>query len=202
MKHFTYEIDEKTLREQLKNIAIPLKDENWHRFEQYSDAQTPVQVPRNRLASLQVSINRNVVLPVVFGAVIIMFSLLLFNFISIKNPAETIKASSTSNAQVMLPQIRPDLSPILPAKNPEAQPVKKVDEIKVTAKEIKKEVRSAGNGSSTEQLTLEVADNTKIEKPQRLARKLETEPAVNEALLSNIRPDIITEDTDPEIRPK
>jgi hypothetical protein len=201
MKHFTYEIDERILREQLNNIAIPLKDENWLRFEQYAAAQAPVLIPKNRLANLQVHISRNVVLPVVFGVVIIMFSFLLFNFISIKNPTGTSQAISNKDVQVKLPEIPKNLSPINPVINATAQPVKSSDGTKAAVTEVKKEEKPHRNSSSTGQITLEVADNSQAVRPNQTSEKKEIAPVVDEAILANIRPDIISEDTDPEIRP-
>ena len=43
------------------------------------------------LPNFNLNINRNVILPLVFGGIIILFSLLLFNFVNIKNPLATEK---------------------------------------------------------------------------------------------------------------
>ena len=102
---FTYQIDERNLRIQLKSIQAPVREDAWHKFEIFAEANVYKQ-PQTRLQNLQIPLNRNVVLPVIFGMVIIMFSFLLFNFITIKNPGhakttvieEPAMLASTENA--------------------------------------------------------------------------------------------------------
>src|SRR4051812_41054745 len=90
--HFNYEIDERNLRVRLKDMKIPHKEEAWLQFEMYSDGAKS-SFKTSSLPRFQLNINRSVVLPVVFGVVIIAFSLLLFNFVSIKNkPLNTLAA--------------------------------------------------------------------------------------------------------------
>ena len=85
--HFTYEIDERKLRVKLKDIESPLSEDAWRSFELYSGTQTK-NYSGNRLKEIQLPLNRNIIVPVVFGALVILFSIVLFNFIDIKKPAQ------------------------------------------------------------------------------------------------------------------
>lgn len=81
--HFNYEIDEKALRQKMLNQKVALDNDAWQRYESHRN-----QIPKNNtietaFKTIKFSINKNVVLPLVFGIIIIAFSFLLFNFISI-----------------------------------------------------------------------------------------------------------------------
>jgi len=84
IRHFTYEIDERNLRVKVKNMELPLKEGAWESFEEYSMEQS--KHGSDGGMAFKFSLNRNVMILAVFGAVILSFSLLLFNFITIKNP--------------------------------------------------------------------------------------------------------------------
>jgi hypothetical protein len=80
--HFNYEIDEKHLRAKLRGMSAAYRDDAWTQFEAYADTcKNPYKT--SSLPNFNLNINRNIVLPVVFGGVIILFSMLLFNFINI-----------------------------------------------------------------------------------------------------------------------
>ena len=85
MSHFKYEIDERNLRLQLKSNELVFNEEAWYKFESFSlcHKNSADEAVTKRF---NFSLNRNVMLPLVFGTVIILFSFLLFNFINIKNP--------------------------------------------------------------------------------------------------------------------
>ncbi len=85
MSHFKYEIDERNLRVQLKSNEVAFSEEAWQKFDSFASAQKNL-MGHEAVRRFSLSVNRNVVLPVVFGSVIVLFSLLLFNFINIKNP--------------------------------------------------------------------------------------------------------------------
>jgi cytoskeletal protein RodZ len=82
--HFNYEIDERNVRNQLKALEMPFKEEAWYSYEAYAK-QFQSTHKSQLLPNFNFALNRNVVLPVVFGAIIVLFSFLLFNFINIKN---------------------------------------------------------------------------------------------------------------------
>lgn len=82
--HFTYEIDERKLRVKLKDLEYPLNEEMWRKFEEKIASQNK-QNNSDFLKNVQIPISRNVVLPLVFAGVVLLFSLLLYKFIDIKN---------------------------------------------------------------------------------------------------------------------
>jgi hypothetical protein len=74
-------------------MSVPYKEEAWIQFENYSD-EHHISQKRTSLPAINFNINRTLILPFVFGGVIIGFSLLLFNFINIKNkPAEALASN-------------------------------------------------------------------------------------------------------------
>lgn len=112
--HFNYEIDEKNLRVKLKGMSYPYKEDAWKQFEAYSETfKSSYKKPT--LPNFNLNINRNVILPVVFGAVIILFSMLLFNFVSIKNkPGEKAEKQKVAEPKITPPEIK-----IVPVKKEE-----------------------------------------------------------------------------------
>src|SRR5205809_1060857 len=83
---FIYAIDERNLRIQLRSLESPSTNEAWSKFEQVADAN-PFRTSKRPFQGIHITLNRNVVLPAVFGIIICLFSLLLLNFVSIKNPS-------------------------------------------------------------------------------------------------------------------
>jgi len=132
--HFNYEIDERNLRVRLKDISLPYKEEAWIQFETYSDS-CKQNNKANTLPRFQLNINRNVILPVIFGAVIILFSLLLFNFVSIKN-TQSSGVSNNQETKVPVEQIVKKETPkkeVIPEVKPiETAIMQKADTAKVT----------------------------------------------------------------------
>jgi hypothetical protein len=186
--HFTYEINEAGLRAKLKNIAIPVNEDSWRRFESYSDANFIAPEPVSWFQNVQIGLNRNVVIPVVFGVVIIMFSLLLFNFVSIKNPS---KASVSKQNIVVNPPVATVLNEKAIAIKPAAPIVEKVEPQVIATVE-----KQTSVVESSAKLSIESA----LESPVTHSARPKKSPAKTiEA--SVFRPDIISEDTDPEIRP-
>ncbi|MGZ3899266.1 MAG: hypothetical protein ACXVO9_13590 [Bacteroidia bacterium] len=123
--HFNYEIDERNLREKLKGMETPFKEDAWAQFEGFSNIHRSAH-KSSALPAIHLNINRTLILPFVFGGVIILFSLLLFNFISInnKNLTEVVKTS-------VIPKKQPE-----PEKEAVAAPVIKeeiIDTVKVKA---------------------------------------------------------------------
>jgi hypothetical protein len=112
MSHFKYEINERNLRMQLKDNAVPFNEEAWHKFENFSATQKSF-AHENVMKRFNISLNRNIILPVVFGGVIVLFSLLLFNFVNIKNPNHET-AEIKPEPAVATPAIaekKPDIQP-------------------------------------------------------------------------------------------
>ena len=78
--HFNYEIDEKSLRQKLLNYSSPLDNDAWQRFETHRNQKPKSSSIESAFKNIQFGINKSVVLPLVFGTVIIAFSYLLYNF--------------------------------------------------------------------------------------------------------------------------
>jgi hypothetical protein len=101
--HFTYEIDERNLRTQLKAYTVPVNENAWQKIESFSDSKRTNQL-ENKFVNFNITLNRNVVLPSVFGVIIIIFSLLLVNFVSIENPVKEKKRKSEASNSNILPE--------------------------------------------------------------------------------------------------
>jgi hypothetical protein len=114
--HFKYEINEVNLKLQLKGHELPFNDEAWKRFESFSNSQKTI-VRNDVMQRFSVKLNRNVVLPIVFGSVIILFSFLLLNFINIKNPniESSAKIETEQNAVVSTHVLNKTQTPSKPA---------------------------------------------------------------------------------------
>jgi hypothetical protein len=98
---FTYAIDERNLRIQLRSLQSTSNNEAWSKFEQVADAN-PFRTSKRPFQGINITLNRNIVLPAVFGIVICLFSLLLLNFVSIKNP--TAKNSQKAELTTAIPE--------------------------------------------------------------------------------------------------
>ncbi|MDP3555948.1 MAG: hypothetical protein Q8T03_01165 [Bacteroidota bacterium] len=100
--HFNYEIDERNMRNQLKDLEVSFKEEAWQNYEAYAKQFQSVHKTQ-LLPNFNFALNRTVIMPLVFGGIIILFSILLFNFINIKNSSpkksevSDIKPTVTSN---------------------------------------------------------------------------------------------------------
>lgn len=211
--HFTYEIDERNLRMQLGDHVVPYKEEAWYKFESFSDSQ--IQSRRdNRMKGISITLNRNVVLPVVFGVIVILFSFLLVNFISIKNP----KSNSDQKAEASLipaqkelakPEIKASVksqSPVVEQKQttpavvpPAIEPGQKTAssaQIPAPAQHVTSAVVQSAPDSGT-------AANEEV-KTEPVVKKKRRRPAsevVESEVLPEIRPTLVTEERDLEIRP-
>lgn len=135
---FKYEIDERRLRLRLKENELSFNEEAWQKFESFSSVDSglgaEVLVQRFR-----VSMNRNVVLPVVFASVIILFSLLLFNFINIKDSSGESANAIPASAESLPPEepVKQTVSAVVP----EPEPKKETASVPVEATETKTEER-------------------------------------------------------------
>ncbi len=182
---FSYEIDERNLRVQLKNLEIPLKEEAWQKFEIYKQTNTQIeQTPF--LQNLQFRLNRNVVMPAIFGSIILLFSLLLYNFVSIKKDKEqqetvaSVPALETASepepeAVTTAPEVQATLLSTEEMPVPETLPA----EVTAPAETPAPEAPAITTNSETRQAEA-------AERKRQRRRERET--------LSAIKPSIITED--------
>lgn len=182
---FSYDIDERNLRVQLKNLEIPLKEEAWQKFEIYSQSNAKTeQTPF--LQNLQFGLSRNVVMPAIFGSIILLFSLLLYNFVSIKKDKEQQETISS-------------LPPLENASEPEP-------EVLSTAPEVQTTLISTEEMPVPETLPAEVTAPAETPVPEAPAITTNSETRQAEAAerkrqrrreretLSAIKPSIITEE--------
>jgi hypothetical protein len=83
--HFTYEIDERNLKQKLKNFELEYKPEAWLKFQNQGLSQIKVKEP-NAFTKAKVHFNKNLVLGLIFLLIIISITSVLFKIINIKNP--------------------------------------------------------------------------------------------------------------------
>ncbi len=125
--HFNYEIEERNMRNQLKQLELTYKEEAWLNYEEYAKQFQSVNKTQ-LLPNFNFALNRTVILPVVFGGIIILFSFLLFNFINIKNSKATnsdVAAMKTNmDAVVEQPKPEPKKAVVVPVKKEEPVIVK------------------------------------------------------------------------------
>jgi hypothetical protein len=206
-KQFTYVIDEQCLRGKLRGMSAPLKEEAWVRFNSYAVAHARPVVTR-RFQRLNIPLNRNTILPAAFAVIIIFFSFLLFNFIDIKNPK---KAEALNNTSVPLPQIAPNHL-AMPAdktqnistevQNKEAVQVAEATIVKekpVTENTVAKtpEPKQEANAIVADESLLQATAGKEVQRTRK--RRAEDIVGIKEA--EQIRPTVVTEDMDPEVRP-
>lgn len=112
--HFNYEIEERNMRNQLKELELSFKEEAWLNYEEYAKQFQSVHKTQ-LIPNFNFALNRTLILPIVFGGIIILFSFLLFNFINIKNtktkqevtevkaPVTTLKPKPEPKKQIIVP---------------------------------------------------------------------------------------------------
>jgi len=83
--HFTYEMNERNLKQKLKNFELEYKPEAWLKFQNQGLSQIKVKEP-NAFIKAKVHFNKNLVLGLIFLLIIISITSVLFKIINIKNP--------------------------------------------------------------------------------------------------------------------
>lgn len=209
--HFTYEVNERNLRIQMKDFTVPVNEDAWQKFETFSDTMVS-QHRENRLKNFNFSLNRSVVLPSVFGVIIILFSFLLVNFVSIKNPVRTSEQKAEAVPVKPAPQAQPKTEQQVPviAEKP------KVDDAAVTTPtvaDIQPEEKAIMNALVTtpetvpaETITPSAETSTDIASASEAKAKRRAERRAARALeaqkIQEIRPTPVSEERDTdEIRP-
>jgi len=187
---FSYEIDERNLRVQLKNLEVPLKEEAWQKFDSYARAHgQPEQRPV--FQQLQFRLNRNVVMPAIFGTIILVFSLMLYNFVSIKKDkvqnTEPVIAPAASEVAAEMPAT--DLPAMEPAPNQieKAQIIEtaviKTPVAEISAPKVSEPAETPKTVTAPENTT-ERTVNTEKNRQRKL----------DKATLTAIKPSVITEE--------
>lgn len=99
--HFTYEIDERKLRVKLRDLEDELNEEAWQSYELFSGPPSR-SFTSDRLSRVQLPLNRNVIVPLVFATLVVLFSIILFKFINI-NPENREEPGQQEVPQAVLP---------------------------------------------------------------------------------------------------
>lgn len=210
MSNFTYEIDERNLRLQMKDFTVPVKEDAWQKFETFSDSMVSQQRSTG-FKSFNLNLNRSVVLPSVFAVIIILFSFLLVNFVSIKNPAkDTDQKAEASPVNIPSPANEPKNEQAAPVivKETAVEPV-----ATVTVADIKPEEKAMINAivsapetvaeqtvAATETASETIASEETDDKAKRRARR--RAEAVESQKLLEIRPTPVSEEREvEEVRP-
>ncbi len=110
------------MRNQLKELEVSFKEEAWFNYEAYAKQFQSVHKTQ-LLPNFNFALNRTLILPIVFGGIIILFSFLLFNFINIKNTKTKQEVSEvTPPVTAVKPKPEPKKQIIVPVKKEEVLP--------------------------------------------------------------------------------
>lgn len=186
---FSYEIDERNLRVQLKNLEVPRKEEAWQKFEAYAHVNAKSD-EQPMFQHLQFRLNRNIVMPAIFGAIILLFSFLLYNFVSIKK--DTVQADDTAAIVAEPSQATELVSEIIPA-TPAPQidaPLAAVE--KTSPEKISQELSPALPVIPAPSQAARARDQSTLEKTNAAERKRQRR--IERETLSSIKPSVVTEE--------
>ena len=202
--HFTYEIDERNLKQKLKNFELEYKPEAWLKFQNQGLFQIKVKEP-NAFIKAKVHFNKNLVLGLIFLLIIISISSVLFKIINIKNPInkniispKPIEISKKQN-KIISPEIKSkiELKPLI-------SKVKKDSTLKTSEKDsinpdtINKTIRvisKNGAKQSDKNLKLKKSDNDIKNKQNKLSEK-----KLKIHTLPNILPTLKTDTLIPDLK--
>ena len=202
--HFTYEIDERNLKQKLKNFELEYKPEAWLKFQNQGLSQIKVKEP-NAFIKAKVHFNKNLVLGLIFLLIIISISSVLFKIIKIKNPInkniispKPIEISKKQN-KIISPEIKSkiELKPLI-------SKVKKDSTLKTSEKDsinpdtINKIIRvisKNGAKQSDKNLKLKKSDNDTKNKQNKLSEK-----KLKIHTLPNILPTLSTDTLIPDLK--
>ena len=202
--HFTYEIDERNLKQKLKNFELEYKPEAWLKFQNQGLSQIKVK-ETNAFIKAKVHFNKNLVLGLIFLLIIISISSVLFKIIKIKNPInkniispKPIEISKKQN-KIISPEIKSkiELKPLI-------SKVKKDSTLKTSEKDsinpdtINKIIRvisKNGAKQSDKNLKLKKSDNDTKNKQNKLSEK-----KLKIHTLPNILPTLKTDTLIPDLK--
>ncbi len=178
--HFTYEIDERNLRVILKDTELPYKEEAWQRFEDYANSQKD-DSSNNAFKNIQIPLNRNVILPVTFGFVVIFFAVLLFNFVNIKNPEKDATQNRENKTIITFPEVKPNENSTAPVKKSQqnSTEIKNKEALKVNTPKIIKEPVKTQVSLNIPQNTNTVPESVSVQKSIHTITTAAVTPSVN-----------------------
>ncbi len=202
--HFTYEIDERNLKQKLKNFELEYKPEAWLKFQNQGLSQIKVKEP-NAFIKVKVHFNKNLVFGLIFLLIIISISSVLFKIIKIKNPInkniispKPIEISKKQN-KIISPEIKSkiELKPLI-------SKVKKDSTLKTsendtinpdTINKIMRVISKNGPKQSDKNLKLKKSDNDTKNKQNNLIEK-----TLKIHTLPNILPTLRTDTVIPDLK--
>lgn len=133
--HFTYEIDERNLKQKLKDFELEYKPDAWLKFQNQGLSQIKIKEP-NVFIKAKVHFNKRLLMVLIFLIIIISLSLVLFKIINIKNPINKNIISPRSNKTLNEEnkKISPEIKPKI-LLNPLISKTKKDTIVKVSEKD-------------------------------------------------------------------
>lgn len=168
---FSYEIDERNLRIQLRNLEVTQREEAWQKFESFAN-QHPIESAAQGFSGLHIKINKSAIVPVIFGLVIIVFAIILYNFVSIDKDKE--EDSQLKSAAPATEEVIEAAAPVIEPPKPETKVVTVVPEPEKVAA-----------------VTPPAVEKQKVEAPQKTEtkkdRKQASEPAVDNTTATAIK---------------
>jgi len=202
--HFTYEIDERNLKQKLKNFELEYKPEAWLKFQNQGLSQIKVK-ETNAFIKAKVHFNKNLVLGLIFLLIIISISSVLFKIIKIKNPINKniISPKPTEISKKQNKIISPEIKSKIELK-PLISKVKKDSTLKTSEKDsinpdtINKIIRvisKNGAKQSDKNLKLKKSDNDTKNKQNKLSEK-----KLKIHTLPNILPALKTDTLIPDLK--
>ena len=202
--HFTYEIDERNLKQKLKNFELEYKPDAWLKFQSQGLSQIKVKEP-NAFIKGKVHFNKNLVLGLIFLLIIISISSVLFKIINIKNPinkniiSPKPKEISKKQNKIISPEIKSkiELKPVISkVKKDSTLKISKNDTINQdTINKIMRVISKNGAKQSDKNLKLKKSDNDTKNKQNKLSEK-----KLKIHTLPNILPTLKTDTLIPDLK--
>ena len=202
--HFTYEIDERNLKQKLKNFELEYKPEAWLKFQNQGVSQIKVKEP-NAFIKAKVHFNKNLVLGLIFLLIIISITSVLFKIINIKNPInkniispKPIEISKKQN-KIISPEIKSKIElkhVILKVKKDSTLKISENDTINLdTINKIIRVISKNGPRQSDKNQKLKKSDNDTKNKQNKLSEK-----KLKIHTLPNILPTLKTDTLIPDLK--
>ena len=211
--HFSYEIDERNLRIQLKNFEVSQREDAWQKYEAFAQ-QNPLEPINQGFNGFQIKINRSILVPAVFGLVIIVFASILYNFVSIDKNKESEPSTVIANSPAIeepeeKPTSTPENAALVPANTP-SEPAS--DKAATATTEVANAQKTEPSKPAVTQTPLKTEKEKIAEAPSSQVAKSESdtaskaqEPAVkkkrnrkrDEETISALKPTVVSEDETP-----
>ncbi len=210
-QHFTYQLNEEKIRKQLKELSASKTEGAWEKFAEYSNAQ-PGSANKRSLPQLNLQLNRKTLLSAAAVLVIVLLSVLVVNFTGNSSNSKKQQKASVNEPFVPMPSLNePEITapPLARSENPkpaangnsDARPSDKPTLVKeelaqkpLTKKKTTKDSIPAGTLKTPEMQT--ASTQGEVKKKRREGADL-----LQPVQLPDIRPVILTEEQEEDIRP-